>query len=100
MSLKLPAKTAPATPESVAALRNGLTSEIAGHPGSVNLWTFYEELDAYLGPWGDDGYPLGYGKYYCKLFNENENLRANPATSEWIRKTTVALQEPLSPHYS
>jgi hypothetical protein len=49
----------------------------------------------YLGPWGDSGYPIGYGKYYCQLFNSNPKLSADPQGAEWIRKTTIALQEPL-----
>ncbi|MCL4738697.1 MAG: hypothetical protein KJZ81_10845 [Burkholderiaceae bacterium] len=95
MPLHLPPKNAPATPDSIAALNQALTSVIAGHPGAVEPWTFYEVLDAYLGPWGMQGYPIGYGKVYCMAFNGNEALARNPQTREWVRKTTVALQEPL-----
>ena len=95
MAPNLPPKNARATPETIKALREGLTSVIAGHPGSIQLWTFYERIDAYLGPWGNQGYPIAYGKHYCKLFNENEKLRTNPQTADWVRRTTVALQEPL-----
>ena len=95
MPLALPPKNAPATSQNVAALQQGLTSVIAGHPGSIEPWTFYEELDAYLGPWGMQGYPIGYGKFYCMAFNGSEELARNPQTREWVRKTTVALQEPL-----
>jgi hypothetical protein len=95
MPLALPSKNAPATPQNVTALQQGLTSVIAGHPGSIQPWTFYEELDAYLGPWGMQGYPIAYGKVYCMAFNGNEELARNPQTREWVRKTTVALQEPL-----
>ena len=95
MPLKLPAKNASPTPENVKALNDGLTSVIAGHPGAINPWTFYEEIDAYLGPWGAKGYPIGYGKYYCQLFNGNEKLQQNTQTAEWVTQTTVALQEPL-----
>lgn len=95
MALTLPPKTAPATPANVNALQQGLTSVIAGHPGAVQPWTFYEELDAYLGPWAGQGYPIAYGKYYCMAFNGNEKLQRNPQTREWVRRTTIALQEPL-----
>jgi hypothetical protein len=93
--LPLPAKTEPPTPVNVRTLQAGLTSVIAGHPGSVHPWTFYEELDKYLGPWGNSGYPISYGKYYCMAFNSNDKLRYNPQTNEWVRRTTITLQEPL-----
>ncbi len=95
MTLSLPAKAAAPTPDNVRALRDGLTSVIWGHPQAVQPWTFYEELDTYLGPWGNAGYPLGYGKLYCELFNGNEKLQRNPNTAEWVRRTTIELQEPL-----
>ena len=95
MPLQLPAKTAPATAANTQALHGQLTSVIAGHPGAVKVWTFYEVLDDYLGPWKGQGYPIAYGKYYCMAFNENEKLQSNPQTREWVRSTTVALQEPL-----
>lgn len=91
----LPAKTAPATPAHIKSLHDGLTSVIAGHAGSIDPWTFYEVLDEYLGPWKERGYPIAYGKFYCVAFNGNEKLQRNPQTREWVRKTTVALQEPL-----
>jgi hypothetical protein len=95
MSLSLPAKTAPPTPQNIRALEAGLTSVIAGHPQSIQPWTFYEELDQYLGPWGTDGYPIGYGKFYCIAFNTNQKLAGNPQTADWVRRTTITLQEPL-----
>jgi len=95
MTLQLPAKSAPASAANVKALHDQLTSVIAGHPGAVEVWTFYEALDDYLGPWKDRGYPIAYGKYYCVAFNQNEKLQRNAQTREWVRATTVALQEPL-----
>ena len=95
MPLPLPPKSAPATAATVKALYDGLTSLIAGHPGSIDPWTFYEVLDNYLGPWKNQGYPIAYGKYYCILFNQNEKLQRNPQARDWVRRTTVALQEPL-----
>ena len=95
MAMKLPTKNAPPTDSNVRELNDGLTSVMAGHPGAVYPWTFYEVLDEYLGPWGAAGYPIGYGKKYCVLFNSNEKLQANPITKRWVWKTTILLQEPL-----
>ncbi len=95
MPLRLPAVSDAATPASINALQTGLTSVIAGHPGSVQPWTFYDELDAYAGPWGSHAYPIAYGKYYCMAFNNNQKLSNNPQTLEWVRRTNIALQEPL-----
>jgi len=95
LRLNLPAKSGPSNVASTKVLTDGLTSVIAGHPGAVEPWTFYDVLDEYLGPWGDRGYPIAYGKYYCIVFNKNEKLLGNPQTREWVRKTTIALQEPL-----
>jgi len=41
---------------------NWLTSIIDGHPNATTTYTFYEEIDKYLGLWGKDGYPIAYGK--------------------------------------
>jgi hypothetical protein len=95
MQTQFPGKNSNPTAQSVKQLDDALTALIAGHPGSVELWTFYEEVDAYLGPWGDEGYPIGYGKYYCKLFNDNPKLAADPQGTQWVKKTTVALQQAL-----
>jgi hypothetical protein len=59
---------------------------------SKEPWTFYEEIDAYLGPFGADGYPIGYGKKYCVLFNTDERLKRDPEARAWVRRTTVLLQ--------
>lgn len=88
-------KTASPTPDNIKLLNAALTSLIAGHAQSIEPWTFYEEVDNFLGPWGNNGYPIGYGKYYCVAFNSNEKLRANPQTADWIRRTTIVLQEAL-----
>ena len=95
MTMKLPAKDGPVAEAKVMELEYGLTSVIAGHPGAISPWTFYEVLDEYLGPWGARGYPIGYGKKYCILFSENEKLRQNVTTRKWVWKTTIVLQEAL-----
>src|ERR1041385_9115989 len=95
MPPKLPPKNVPPTPLSSHALYTGLTSLMAGHPQAVETYTFYEELDKYLGPWGQKGYPIAYGKFYNVAFTSNEKLQANPITKEWVWKTTILLQEVL-----
>ena len=95
MAPQLPAKSSTVSAANIKALHDGLTSVIAGHTGALEPWTFYEVPDDYLGPWKDKGYPIAYGKYYCVAFNKNDKLSRNPQTSEWVRKTTIALQEPL-----
>ena len=91
----LPPKTASFNPANLNLLTDALNAVVAGHPGSIALWTFYEVIDNYLGPWGEEGYPIGYGKHYCKLFTENEKLAANPQASDWVKRTMVYLQEAL-----
>jgi hypothetical protein len=97
MTLPLPPKgSLKSDATSVKQVRDLLTSVIAGHPRvAMQPCTFYEELDAWLGPWGDNGYPIGYGKFYCIAFNSNEKLLADQITNEWVKNTTVALQQSL-----
>lgn len=91
----LPGKAARPGPVSIEELRAGLTCALVGGTAAPEPWTFYEVVDAYLGPWGSAGYPIGYGKFYCMAFNRNRKLRDNPATRDWIRATTVLLQKAL-----
>lgn len=72
-----------------------LTSVVAGHPGALTTYTFYEELDSWLGPWGSTGYPIGYGKFYNVLFTSNQKLMGNAATKQWVWQPTIRLQEAL-----
>ncbi|MFO0959938.1 MAG: hypothetical protein U0800_21295 [Isosphaeraceae bacterium] len=72
-----------------------LTSVIAGHAMARTTYQFYEELDAWLGPWGDEGYPIAYGKFYNIAFSTNAKLRHNPRAREWVWRTTILLQEAL-----
>jgi hypothetical protein len=90
-----PKKDSEPTPENVAQLEQWLTSIIAGHPGATRSYTFYEEIDKYLGPWGKEGYPIGYGKKYNLLFTTEPHLMTNGDVQQWVRKTTIKLQEAL-----
>jgi hypothetical protein len=90
-----PRKESEPTTKNIQKLEQWLTSIIAGHPGATHTYTFYEEIDKYLGPWGKDGYPIGYGKRYNILFTTDHNLRTNANVQNWVWKTTIKLQEEL-----
>lgn len=90
-----PLKNSKPTPESIAQLGNWLTSLIAGHPQAIQTYTFYEEIDKYLGPWGAAGYPISYGKKYNIAFSNNPKLQADPVAKNWVWQTTIILQELL-----
>lgn len=81
--------------KSAKSIREQLTSAIAFHPKAIYPWLFYEEIEEWLGPWGLSGYPIGYGKFYCMQFNGDQKLQGNLVTRNWLRKTTVALQESI-----
>jgi hypothetical protein len=87
-----PPKTSKPTSTRVRALDAWLLSITSGHAQSEKPWTFYEKIDAYLGPFGDAGYPIGYGKKYCVLFSTDVNLSHNPTTRAWVWRTTMFLQ--------
>lgn len=96
MPLTLPPKNSVRSDNlSVKQVADQLTSVIAGHPQATQPYTFYETIDGWLGPWGVDGYPIGYGRFYCIAFNSNAKLMANSATREWVRSTTIFLQQAL-----
>ncbi len=82
-------------PADAPVIRKELGKFIAYHALATVPWLFYEIVDNWLGPWGVSGYPLGYGKFYCIAFNENEELKADPSASKWVRSTTVKLQESI-----
>lgn len=90
-----PAKDSTPTLENIKNLEIWLNSIVMGHPAATNTYTFYEEIDKYLGPWGIQGYPIGYGKKYNILFSQNAKLKSNPTTANWVWKTGVLLQEYL-----
>jgi hypothetical protein len=85
----------PENPGNVRRLEKWLTSIIAGHPEAIHAYTFYEEIDRYLGPWGTSGYPIAYGKYYNIRFTTNPGLIRNIYARTWVGRTTVKLQEAL-----
>jgi hypothetical protein len=88
-----PAKSSPPTPANRKALEDWLLSIMAFRPETEGKpWTFYEEIDKYLGPWGMHGYPIAYGKKYCVLFSGDRRLAADPAGKAWIRRTLLFLQ--------
>lgn len=72
-----------------------LTSIIAGHGNATTTYKFYEDLDKWLGPWGQEGYLIGYGKKYNILFTTNKKLNSNATTKRWVWKTTIFLQEAI-----
>lgn len=91
-----PTKNSEPNAANVRSLEVWLSSILAFHAGSAGRpWTFYEEVDKYLGPWGDKGYPISYGKKYCELFSQDEKLNANAAGAAWVRRTLTLLQEAL-----
>jgi hypothetical protein len=90
-----PKKDSKPTQENIAQLEQWLNSIIAGHPGATRSYTFYEEIDKYLGPWGKEGYPIGYGKKYNLLFTTEPHLMTNGDLQQWVWKTTIKLQEAL-----
>lgn len=81
--------------ETVKFVHDELTSVIAGHPQATTTYRFYEEIDHWLGPWNDLGYPIAYGKFYNVAFANNKKLKENPTTQQWVWKTTIRLQELL-----
>lgn len=91
-----PAKDSAATAANAAALRAWLGSILAFQERSAGKpWSFYEELDAYLGPWGERGYLIAYGKKYCQRFVAPQALRDEALGLRWMERTLVLLQREL-----
>jgi hypothetical protein len=91
-----PARNSTPTAANIAALDSWLTSILAFRPETGDRpWTFYEEVDRYLGPWREQGYPIAYGKKYCQLFSADRNLRDDLAGREWIQRTLLLLQQAI-----
>jgi hypothetical protein len=93
MGLNLP-KLSALTPSMAYSVGATLTTVIAGRSGARTTYQFYEELDAWLGPWGESGYPIGYGKKYNIAFSTDPILTSPhfPITSRWVRQTGINLQ--------
>lgn len=76
------------------AVEKAFRSVLAYSPGATTTYQFYEEVDAWLGPWSESGYPIGYGKKYNILFNTNAYLNdpKRKASNAWVKNTTINLQ--------
>jgi hypothetical protein len=96
LQLDLPAKTAAPSKDGARAIRAALRSVTAKHAQALTGYTYYEVIDLWLGPWGNAGYPIGYGKYYNVLFNGNAKLARSPDARRWVEETTIKLQEALT----
>lgn len=95
-ALPRPAKNGSPTPANVRQLEDWLNSNLAFRANTGGRpWTFYEELDKFLGPWGDNGYPIAYGRKYCILFSRDVRLQHSAAGSAWVRRTLILLQTSL-----
>src|SRR6266852_656117 len=96
MSLPLPPKSISRCDAATAQfVSDQLTSVIAGHPQATTTYRFYEEVDTWLGPWGNRGYPIAYGKFYNVAFTSNQKLMANASTKQWVWRAGIRLQEAL-----
>ncbi|MCG5051839.1 MAG: hypothetical protein KA712_02670 [Myxococcales bacterium] len=92
-----PGKSAALNAESLNQLGSWLQSILAYRPATEGKpWVFYEKIDAYLGPWGDKGYPLSYGLKYCKLFYSDRVLNESPVGKRWVRRTLLLLQTEIA----
>lgn len=96
MTFTLPAKSK-CKPSDAAAVEKYLRSIVAYQPKAVTTYQFYEVIDAWLGPWGEAGYPIGYGKKYNIAFTTDASLNdpSRWVSAKWVRETTVNLQLPL-----
>lgn len=92
MTLRLPAKKV-CGPMDAFTVHTLLSSVLAYRPTAATTYQFYEEIDAWLGPWGATGYPIGYGKKYNILFTTNHPLNRDVWGRHWARNTAIYLQE-------
>jgi hypothetical protein len=88
-------KTDAPTKANADQLSDEFAGVISGRVNAKDPWTFYEQLDQFLGPWGDSGYPLAQGKFYCQLFNAEPALQNNSEARTWVQRTTIKLQEAI-----
>lgn len=93
MAANLPKKEK-CVPSDASNIVKELKSLIAYSNTAKSTYEFYEVIDSWLGPWGETGYPIGYGKKYNILFNSNKELNSpdRPNSASWVRKTTINLQ--------
>lgn len=94
MALPLPPKSK-CSPSYAARVFALLDSIIAYRSAAASTYQFYEEVDAWLGPWGMSGYPIGYGKKYNILFSTNCAIARDGLGRSWFQQTTILLQEAL-----
>jgi hypothetical protein len=96
MSVDLP-KKAMCLPSDAPKIQATLRSIVAYEPGATSTYQFYEVIDAWLGPWGETGYPIGYGKKYNIAFNDDPHLNSydHPVSALWVHNVTVNLQVAL-----
>jgi hypothetical protein len=96
MILKLPKKSE-CKPIDALDIERKLKSIVAYQQSATTTYLFYEEIDEWLGPWGSNGYPLGYGKKYNIAFTTDSVLNSwdHPITSSWVRQVTVNLQHAI-----
>jgi hypothetical protein len=90
-----PVGKVPQSKADIRAFKDYWTRLISNRPGVIDNCNFYREVDAYLGPWGKRGYPIGYGLFYCQLFGSNEELNKDLVSREWLQRTRILLQESL-----
>ncbi|MBF2053521.1 MAG: hypothetical protein IGS03_08660 [Candidatus Sericytochromatia bacterium] len=95
-SIQPPDLNAPPTPEGAQALRDFLEGYMSDSPAAATTYEFYEQLDNYLGPWGEEGYPIAYGKEYNRAFINHDTLMENDVTRGWIENTGRILQRELT----
>ncbi|MCC6535892.1 MAG: hypothetical protein IT531_25355 [Burkholderiales bacterium] len=95
VEVDLPPKSAKPSLLLTERMRSELEAIRAYRPRPPTSYTFYEVVDQWLGPWGKEGYPIGYGKYYNILFTESKQLMASDIGRTWVQKTTVCLQDAL-----
>jgi len=86
ISLALSARADPNPPE--------MKSEcLSPGPDTCNFYATCLEPIYHCGP---DGYPLGYGQYFCQKF-KNETSRFTTHGGQWLSKTMLCLQRVLIP---
>jgi hypothetical protein len=89
LNITPPLKSSSPTEENIEKLTRWLTSINEKYP---EKGFFYEALDKYLGPFGEDGYFIGHGQKYTVAFYSHPELQGHPATKEWVEKSMSSMQ--------